>query len=134
MYKYEKYTLNTLLCKVLRVCYTQKIMFRTKLQHKACAACPVAKTADLIGDSSVILIVRDLAKKPARFSDLVSSLPTISTRTLTGKLKLLEKEGLIEKKKFAEFPPRVLYTLTKKGKGLSPVMKAMEKYGKTFLS
>jgi DNA-binding HxlR family transcriptional regulator len=108
-------------------------MFRTKSQHKACASCPVAKTADLIGDSSVLLIIRDLAKKPARFSDLAESLPSVSTRTLTGKLKLLEEEGLVEKKKFAEFPPRVLYSLTKKGKGLKQVMKAMEKYGATFL-
>ena len=108
-------------------------MFRTKTQHKACKGCPVAKTADLIGDSIVLLIIRDLAKKSARFSDLAESLPAISTRTLTGKLKLLEEEGLIGKEKFAEFPPRVLYSLTKKGKGLKSVMKAMEKYGTTFL-
>ena len=108
-------------------------MFRTKIQHKKCDSCPVAKTADLIGDSTVLLIVRDLWQRPRRFSDLEVSFPGVSTRTLTQKLKMLETEDIITKKKYAEFPPRVEYMLTKKGKGLTAVITAMEKYGKKFL-
>jgi DNA-binding HxlR family transcriptional regulator len=108
-------------------------MFRTESQHAACASCPVAKTADLIGDSITLLIIRDLAKKPRRFSDLETSFPGVSTRTLTKKLQTLEIEKLITKEKYAEFPPRVEYSLTKKGKGLVSVIKAMEKYGEKFL-
>jgi DNA-binding HxlR family transcriptional regulator len=107
-------------------------MFRTKEQHNKCNSCPIAKTADLIGDSTVLLIVRDLSLFPRRFSDLQVS-GGVSTRTLTGKLKILESEGLVSKKKYAEFPPRVEYALTKKGKGLLTIISAMEKYGKKFL-
>ncbi len=108
-------------------------MFRTKIQQKECATCPVAKTADLIGDSTVLLIVRDLAVSSRRFNELEESFPGVSTRTLTQKLKLLESEDIIEKQKYAEFPPRVEYSLTKKGKGLLGVIGAMEKYGKKYL-
>jgi DNA-binding HxlR family transcriptional regulator len=108
-------------------------MFRTKVQQKACTTCPTAKTADLIGDSTVLLVVRDLAKKPRRFSELEESFPGVSTRTLTEKLKMLEREGIVSKEKYAEFPPRVEYTLTKKGKGLLSVIGAMEAYGKKYL-
>lgn len=76
--------------------------------------------------------MRDLAIESRRFSDLQIS-GGVSTRTLTGKLKLLGAEGLVSKKKFAEFPPRVEYTLTKKGKGLLTIISAMEKYGTKFL-
>ena len=108
-------------------------MFRTKLQHTECTKCPIGRTADLIGDSSVLLIIRDVAKKPRRFSDFEQSLPGVSTRTLTLKLKMLEKEGILSKEKYAEYPPRVEYALTKKGKGLLGIVKAMEQYGKRYL-
>ena len=109
-------------------------MFRTKIQHTACSTCPIAKTADIIGDSTILLIVRDLAISPRRFNELESSFPGVSTRTLTGKLKILEAEGIIVKQKFAEFPPRVEYSLSKKGKGLLSVIRAMEQYGKKHLA
>ena len=108
-------------------------MFRTQSQHAACDTCPIAKTADVIGDSHVLLIVRDLAIAPQRFSELEVSFPGVSTRTLTKKLKLLEQEGIISKQKYDEFPPKVEYALTKKGKGLLSIIVAMEKYGKKFL-
>ena len=108
----------TLLCKVIDIWYTVLIMFRTTSQHTACGDCPIAQTADLIGDSTILLIVRDLAKGPKRFTDLSLSLPSVSSRTLTVKLKVLEEQDVVLKNKFAEFPPRIEYTLTKKGKGL----------------
>jgi DNA-binding HxlR family transcriptional regulator len=108
-------------------------MFRTKIQQKSCDTCPVAKTANLIGDSVVLLIIRDLAKSAHRFSDFVDSFPGVSTRTLTKKLALLEDEGLITKKRYAEFPPRVAYSLTRKGKGLVGIITRMELYGKKYL-
>lgn len=109
-------------------------MFRTKAQHTACNTCPIAKTADLIGDSTVLLIIRDLSISSRRFGEFQTSLPSVSTRTLTEKLKKLEGEDIVSKQKYAEFPPRVEYSLTKKGKGLLGVIRSMEKYGKNFLN
>ena len=104
-------------------------MFRTKVQHTACKSCPIARTADIIGDSTTLLIIRDLAKAPQRFTELQASSVGVSSRTLTKKLEALQKEGLISKCKYSEFPPRVEYSLTKKGKGLLSVIRAMEQYG-----
>lgn len=110
------------------------IMLRTAQQRKTlCRSCPVARVADLLGDSCSLLILRDLLIKPRRFCDLQDSLAGISTRTLTNKLKRLEKEGLIRRKEFDEHPPRTEYTLTKKGAALRGVIDAMRAYGKKYL-
>lgn len=109
-------------------------MFRTeKQQKKLCASCPFAKTANVIGDSVVLLIVRDLLSGPKRFGDLEAALSGVSTRTLSEKLKTLEEEGLIAREEFVGKPPRVEYSLTKKGAGLEGVSDAMIEYGKKHL-
>ena len=108
-------------------------MFRTAQQRRdLCRKCPVARVADILGDSCSLLILRDLLMKPRRFCDLQSSLSGISTRTLTNKLKRLENEALIQRKEFTE-PARVEYTLTEKGAALRSVINAMRAYGRRYL-
>lgn len=109
-------------------------MLRTKKQKKKiCSNCPFAKTADLIGDSVTLLIVRDLFSGSKRFGDLEKGFAGVSTRTLSEKLKNLEDEGLVIRNEFAEKPPRVEYSLTEKGIGLHEVYNAMIEFGKKFL-
>lgn len=109
-------------------------MFRTAAQRKEfCKHCPVAKTADLLGDSCNILIVRDLLEKPRRFSDLEHSLAGVSTRTLSNKLRRLEKEGLVVKKLHKTRPQKIEYRLTRKGAAFNGVVEAMRSYGKRYL-
>jgi len=102
-------------------------MLRTKSQRrKLCPACPVARVADLLGDTCSLLIIRDVIEKPRRFGALQESLSGISTRTLTSKLRQLEKEGLLGRK-------GLQYTITKKGAALNDVIGAMRAYGKKYL-
>jgi DNA-binding HxlR family transcriptional regulator len=109
-------------------------MLRTAAQRKAlCKDCPVAKTADLLGDSFSILIVRDLLVRPQRFGELEKSLSGASSRTLCNKLRLLEDEGLILRKEYKSHPPKVEYRLTKKGAAFHHVVDAMRDYGKKYL-
>lgn len=109
-------------------------MFRTKRQRSVlCSTCPFAKTANLIGDSVVLLIIRELLKSPHRFGELEEVLPGVSTRTLTDKLELLVREGVLVRHEFIGKPPKVEYSLTKKGEGLDDVAKAMVSYGKKYL-
>jgi len=109
-------------------------MFRTKKQQKElCKDCPVAKVADLFGDPCSLLVMRDLLRKPRRFSELQNSLSGISSRTLTNKLKRLEDNKLISRAVFREKPPHVEYSLTKKGAAFQEVEKAMRSYGKKYL-
>jgi len=108
-------------------------MLRTGSQRsKLCPRCPVARVADLLGDTCTLLIIRDLLEKPRRFGELEDSLGGMSPRTLTNKLKTLEKEKLIIRRSFTK-PVRFHYELTKKGAAFNKVVEAMRAYGKKYL-
>lgn len=87
--------------------------------------CPVAKTAQLLSDTWTMLIIRDLLKGSMRFSELEDSLGSISSRTLTLKLKRLEEESIVVKS-------NLHYSLTPRGKKLKKIIDAMESWGKTM--
>jgi DNA-binding HxlR family transcriptional regulator len=59
--------------------------------------CPVARTAQIIGNKWTPLIVRDLANGERRFSELERSLSGISPKTLSERLKRLEEAHVIER-------------------------------------
>ena len=108
-------------------------MLRTGSQRKKlCPECPVARVADLFGDPCTLLIMRDLLTRPRRFRDMEDSLGGMSPRTLTNKLKNLEKEDLVTRKHFKK-PVRFHYELTKKGAAFNKVVEAMRSYGKKYL-
>lgn len=109
-------------------------MFRTERQHKKhCKNCPLARTADIAGDTWSLLILRDLMEGPKRFSDLESSLTGVSSRTLVKKLQFLEDRAIVSRQEFHEKPPRVEYELTKKGHEFNSVIDAMKRYGEKHL-
>jgi len=95
--------------------------------------CPVARTAQIIGNKWTPLIVRDLADERRRFSELERSLVGISPKTLSERLKRLEEAGVVERRCFAEVPPRVEYALTPKGHALLPVIEQMRAFGNRWL-
>lgn len=92
--------------------------------------CPVKRAVEAIGDGWTILVLRDLFLFGARrFQDLEESLTGISPNTLSGRLKRLEEEGIVERRYYSEHPPRAEYVLTAKGKDLGPVLLALKKWG-----
>lgn len=96
--------------------------------------CPVLRTADIISGKWTLLILRDLAAGINRFSALERSLAGISPKTLSERLKALEKSAIVTRKSFAEVPPRVEYTLTEMGWDLIPLIDHMRDYGTKWLS
>ena len=95
--------------------------------------CPVCRTADVIAGKWTLLVIRDLAEGKARFCELERSLEGISPRTLSLRLRALESEGLVERRTYAEVPPRVEYALTPKGVALVPLIDVMRSYGTRWL-
>jgi DNA-binding HxlR family transcriptional regulator len=93
-------------------------------------SCPLARTLDIIGERWSVLILRDLfLQGPRKFQDFENSLSGISPNTLSARLKRLEDGGIIERRFYAEHPPRAEYVLTAKGRELGPVMKALRDWG-----
>jgi DNA-binding HxlR family transcriptional regulator len=94
---------------------------------------PVLLTAKIISGKWTLLVLRDLANGLDRFSALERSLTGISPKTLSERLKSLEKEGILTRRVVTEGPPRVEYTLTPRGQELIPLINAMRAYGTKWL-
>ena len=95
-------------------------------------ACPVETTLMLIGDKWKVLILRDLMDGTKRFGELKKSIGSISQKVLTAQLRNMEEKGLLERKVYAEVPPRVEYTLTETGYSLKPILDAMWVWGEQY--
>jgi DNA-binding HxlR family transcriptional regulator len=92
--------------------------------------CPVAATLDVIGDRWTLLIIRDLTLgRSGKFKNLMASLQGISPNLLAQRLKLLEREGIVERHFYSDHPPRAEYRFTKKGAELGSVVRAMAEWG-----
>ncbi len=102
--------------------------------QKALPACPVETTLSLIGDKWKILILRDLLPGTKRFSELRRSIGTVSQKVLTAQLRAMEKDGLVQRKVYAEVPPKVEYSLTELGKSLKPILDALWQWGENYQS
>ena len=95
-------------------------------------ACPVETTLMLIGDKWKVLILRDLMDGTKRFGELKKSIGSVSQKVLTAQLRDMEEKGLVERKVYAEVPPRVEYTLTETGYSLKPILDAMWTWGEQY--
>ncbi|HML89036.1 MAG TPA: helix-turn-helix domain-containing protein [Methylomusa anaerophila] len=92
--------------------------------------CPIKNTLSIIGSKWTLLILRDLADGTKRFSQLQKSLQGISPKTLSSRLRELEKEGILTKKVYPEIPPRVEYSLTSRGESLKKILRCLAEWGK----
>lgn len=99
---------------------------------KELPACPVETALSLMGDRWKLLIVRDLLERTKRFGELKQSLHGISPKVLTQHLRAMEESGLVNRKIYAEVPPRVEYSLTELGKSLKPIHDAMWRWGEAY--
>lgn len=102
------------------------------ISNKKILDCPVATTINLIGNKWKLLIIRDLLDGTKRFGELRKSLVGISQRVLTENLRGLENDGLLDRKVFAEVPPRVEYSLNKTGLSLQPIIASMADWGTKY--
>ncbi|MCP9487669.1 MAG: helix-turn-helix transcriptional regulator [Gaiellaceae bacterium MAG52_C11] len=92
----------------------------------------VAAAAQLT-DRWTLLIVHDLSEGARRFIELERAC-AVCPATLSRRLRTLEREGLVRRRRFAETPPRVEYELTRRGCALLPVLAAMRRFGETWLT
>jgi DNA-binding HxlR family transcriptional regulator len=89
--------------------------------------CPLEGIMEIISKRWAILIIGSIGNhKTLRYNEIMKILENISPKSLSDRLKELEKAGLVERNAFAEIPPRVEYTLTADGeelrKSIMPLM------------
>ncbi len=94
--------------------------------------CAVEVAIDAIGGKwkGVILYHLDSTR---RFNELRRLMPAVTQRMLTRQLRELEKDGIVERKVYAEVPPRVEYSMTEFGRTLQPILSELHKWGKQYL-
>jgi DNA-binding HxlR family transcriptional regulator len=94
---------------------------RSRAERRAAALrAESAATAalNILGQKWVLRIVRVLGDRTQRFCELQDALGGANSATLSQRLKLLEDEGLIDRRAVSEVPPWVEYSLTAKGADL----------------
>lgn len=96
--------------------------------------CPVTHCINLIGGKWKPVVIHLIRKDCNRFSMLQRAIPDISKQMLTQQLRELEEDGLIERKIYAEIPPKVEYSISTYGKTLFPVIDAMSVWGRNDLN
>jgi DNA-binding HxlR family transcriptional regulator len=83
----------------------------------------------ILGKRWTHLILWLLCQHPMRFSELAAALEVVNRRVLSERLKELEAEGLVRRKVDAQAtPPRVVYSLTRKGYAMGPVFEAISQW------
>ena len=94
--------------------------------------CPVACSLDIFGDRWTLLVIRDLFYGRTRFKEFAGSPEGIPTNILTDRLERLLARGVIEQIPAEDGTKRLAYRLTKKGKALGRVLRAMRDWGLTW--
>lgn len=98
------------------------------------AFCPYFQQAvELVGRRWCGAIARALLDGPRRFSELERSIPDISARALTQRLRELEAEGILAREVEPTSPVRVTYALTAKGRDLEEVVTSLERWAHEWL-
>lgn len=91
-------------------------------------ACPIARGLDRVGEWWSMLVLRDAFAGISRFDDFQQSLG-IAPGMLTRRLNTLVDNGLLERRRYNERPPRDEYVLTERGTDFRPVLIAMLAWG-----
>ena len=100
-------------------------------ENNANDPCPIARSLSFAGDAWALLILRDAHAGLTRFDQFRKSLgiaPTILTR----RLAMLSSEGLLEKRRYSEHPPREEYLLTAAGRDFLPVLFMIGAWGRKY--
>lgn len=91
--------------------------------------CPLSRALDVIGERWTLLIVRELFAGPRRYTDLHADLPGVSTDVLAARLKELERDGLVTRRRLPPPASASVYELNRRGEGLLPALTALADWG-----
>ncbi len=91
------------------------------------------RAVELIGGRWTGAIIQSLLHGPTRYATIRSAIPDISDRMLSDRLRILESEGLVERRVVPETPVRVEYLLTEKGQSLELALDAIGSWAERWI-
>ncbi|HEY5190168.1 MAG TPA: helix-turn-helix domain-containing protein [Solirubrobacteraceae bacterium] len=98
------------------------------------SCCPLYHEAvELVGRRWTGAILRVLMDGPLRFSEVASSIPELSDRLLSERMKELEARGIVQRTVIPGPPLQVRYELSKMGRELEPALKELEDWARRWL-
>ena len=104
---------------------------------EAVPQCPkksLIRGVELLQEKWVLLIVDRLLIGPVGFNDLARKAENVNVTTLSQRLSLLEKEGLVIKTIHSTMPPRTSYRLTASGLALAPILESITRWSEQYLA
>lgn len=102
---------------------------RSRRVKKKGYSCAVEAALDVIGNKWKGAILYHLLEGTKRFNELRRLIPGATQRILTLQLRELEADGVIDRKVYAEVPPKVEYALTENGRNLKQALLALRTWG-----
>ncbi|GAA3839181.1 winged helix-turn-helix transcriptional regulator [Streptomyces chiangmaiensis] len=94
--------------------------------------CSIARALEIVGERWTLLVVRDAFYGVRRYNDFLVHLG-IPRAVLAARLQALTAEGILDKRRYQESPPRDEYVLTDRGVALWPVLRALGLWGRDYL-
>jgi DNA-binding HxlR family transcriptional regulator len=91
--------------------------------------CGIARALNLVGERWALLVVRELLLGPKRFVDLHRGLPTVSQNVLSQRLRELERDGVLRRRRLGPPVGAWVYELTEWGRELEPVLLQLGRWG-----
>ncbi|WP_067185037.1 winged helix-turn-helix transcriptional regulator [Microtetraspora niveoalba] len=92
-------------------------------------SCPVEITLAALRGRWTTLVIRELLRGDRTFSELRRTLPRLSDKVLSERLAHLAEVGVVDRHRLPDWPPRVRYSLTPRGRSLGPVLQALWDWG-----
>ncbi|MFJ9346834.1 winged helix-turn-helix transcriptional regulator [Streptomyces sp. NPDC101237] len=95
--------------------------------------CSIARALEVVGERWTLLVIRDALYGVRRYNDFLVHLG-IPRAVLSARLKALIEQGILEKRRYQEAPPRDEYVITERGTELWPAMRALAVWGRDHLT
>jgi DNA-binding HxlR family transcriptional regulator len=87
----------------------------------------------LVGKWKPVILYHLIENGTLRFSELQRLIPDITKKMLTNQLRELEYHDIVNRKVYAQIPPKVEYSITAYGEGMKPLLLAMHEWGLTHV-
>ncbi|MCX4974128.1 helix-turn-helix domain-containing protein [Streptomyces sp. NBC_00620] len=91
--------------------------------------CSIARALEVVGERWTLLVMRDALYGVRRYNDFLVHLG-IPRAVLAARLQTLTAEGILEKRRYQESPPRDEYVVTDRGAALWPTLRSLGLWGR----